>query len=271
MDDEAYAVSGPRGGSPARSPGLFRPIQTSRTYEEAIEQIADAIRAGEMRVGDRLPAERTLAQQMGISRPTVREAIKALADVGVLQTRSGGGTLVRTDVIPRQLLTGRTELKITEVAGVLEARRLLEPRVAQLAALRLDDDDVSRLEEIIALQHRESGEPEKFALHELRFHLAIAQATKNSTVVDLMRSLLERLEIARELGIRSVDGMDPAIGIHERTLKSICGGDPDDIDAAMDEHLGYLESIWEEVTGRARLRQIPDFLLPYSERSRQTR
>lgn len=256
----------PRQSPSAWVPPVFRPIRTSRTYEEAIDQIAEAVRSGDIAVGERLPSERQLAQQMGVSRPTLREAIKALADVGVLQTRSGGGTVVRSDLVPAQLLAGRTELKITEIAGVLEARRLLEPRVAQLAALRLDDDDVSRMEAIVAQQHREAERPERFAVHELRFHLAIARAAKNSTVLDLMRSLLTRLEIARELGMRSVERQDPAIGIHERTLKSLCGGDPDDIEAAMDEHLAYLEDIWEEATGRARLRRVPDFLLPRSAR-----
>jgi len=262
-------MAGTQPYSSGRHGPVFVLVRTPRAYEEAIEQIAEAVRAGDLKMGDRLPSERTLAQQMGISRPTVREAIKALADAGVLSARSGGGTVVRSDVIPVQLVANQTELKFTEVAGVLEARRLLEPRVAQLAALRLDDEDVARLQEIIDLQRERADDPTQYGVLELRFHLAIARATKNPTVVDLMRSLLGRLDVAREMAMRTLDVMDPAIEVHERTFKSICAGDPDDIEAAMDEHLGYLEAKWEEVTGRARLRQIPDFLLPHPARSRE--
>jgi DNA-binding FadR family transcriptional regulator len=84
-----------------------------------------------------------------------------------------------------------------------------------------------------------------------------------------MRSLLLDLELARDLAMRFLGDhfSDPAIDIHERTLKSLCRGDPDDIEVAMDEHLRHLENIWEEATGRARLRRVPDFLLPRSARS----
>ncbi|MCZ7664826.1 MAG: FCD domain-containing protein [Thermoleophilia bacterium] len=250
-------------------PPLFQPVRTSRTYEEAVGQIAEAVRIGEIQVGQCLPSERTLAQQMGISRPTLREAIRALADAGVLQTRSSEGTVVCSDVVPLHLVSRQTELKISEVAGVLEARRLLEPRVAQLAALRLDDDDVARLRAIIDLQRTRAHDQALFEVLELRFHLAIARAAKNATVFGLMRSLLLNLEIARDMAMRFLGDhfSDPAIDIHERTLKSLSGGDPDDIEVAMDEHLSHLENIWEEATGRARLRRVPDFLLPRSARS----
>lgn len=251
-------------------PLLFQPVRTYPAYEAALGQIAEAIRIGEIQVGQYLPSERALAQQMGISRPTVREAIKALVDTGVLQTRSSGGPEVCSDAVPLHLISRHTELDISEVAGVLEARRLLEPRVAQLAALRLDDEDVARLRAIIDQQRSQAHDQARFAILELRFHLAIARATKNSTVYGLVRSLLLNLEMARDLAMQFLGDhfSDPAIDIHEHTLKSLCRADPDDIEVAMDEHLSHLENIWEEATGRARLRRVPDFLLPRSARSR---
>jgi GntR family transcriptional repressor for pyruvate dehydrogenase complex len=244
----------------------FHEVTTRRTYEEAVEQIADAVRLGEIPVGGRLPSERTLAELMSVSRPTVREAIKAMADVGVLVTRSGGGTVVVSDLIPADLLSERTELKITEVAGVLEARRLLEPQVAKLAALYVDGDDLRRLEATIDLLRGGIETRERFVLFELRFHLAIARATKNTTLVQLMRSLFRRLEIVRDMAMHEPGEAGKAIAIHERTLAAIRSGDGDLIDAAMDEHLAYLERLWDDETGRARLRPIPDFLLPRAKR-----
>jgi DNA-binding FadR family transcriptional regulator len=101
----------------------------------------------------------------------------------------------------------------------------------------------------------------------MRFHLAIARATRNATIVSMMRYLLGRLEIARDMAIREPYEPDHAIGIHERTLAAIKSGDPEQIDRAMDEHLSFLEKIWEEESGRARLRKVPDFLLPHAERA----
>jgi|SRR6185437_6581945 len=110
---------------------IFKPVGTRRTFEEAVEQITDSIF-----VGDRLPAERTLAALMQISRPTLREAIRVLTDAGVLEVKRSGGTSVASDYVPRDVIRGRSELRVSEVTAVLETRRLLEPRVAQLAALR---------------------------------------------------------------------------------------------------------------------------------------
>src|SRR3712207_2621581 len=121
----------------------FEPVSSRRTFEEAVDQIAERIKSGDLHVGDRLPSERELAAQMRISRPTLREAIKTLTEAGVLEVRRGqsGGIFVAAELVPRELLRSRQEIRFSEIAGVLEARRLLEPRVAQLAAVHASDDD----------------------------------------------------------------------------------------------------------------------------------
>ena len=130
----------------------FAPVGPRRTFEGAVEQIADRIRLGELAEGERLPSERELAAAMAISRPTVREAVRVLADAGVLAVRpgSGGGIFVASDYVPIELLRSRSEVRLEEVAGVLEARRLLEPRVAQLAAVNAGEEDFAHLERVIA-------------------------------------------------------------------------------------------------------------------------
>jgi DNA-binding FadR family transcriptional regulator len=242
----------------------FTPIEARRTFEEALAQIVDVIRAGEIRVGEKLPSERALAERMGISRPTLREAIRALADAGVVRVRpgSGGGIFVRSDVVPKDVRQASAELRLGEVAGVLEARRLFEPRVAHLAALYATDADFEAMRETIEEQRAIGDDRERFLQLDLRFHLAMAKATQNETVVALMKHLLRRLEIARESAVRTPEhGPDVAIAIHERTLAAIMGGKPAEIEEAMNEHLSYLEQIWEEETGRTLLRRVPDFLL----------
>lgn len=248
---------------------MFTPIRTRRTFEEAVAQIAEAVRVGDLPVGSRLPSERILAATMEISRPTLREAIKVLTDSGVLQGRpgAGGGTFVCSDHVPKELLEQRSGLRISEVSGVFEARRLLEPRVAQLAGLHATDDDFELLRQTIELQREcDVHDRQRMTQLDVRFHLGIARATKNATVVRLMRTLLRELEIARDMSMAGPFGPERVISIHERTLKAIMSGDPDAIDAAMDEHLSFLEGIWEEETGVVRLRRVPEFLLPHGER-----
>jgi DNA-binding FadR family transcriptional regulator len=242
---------------------LFRPVTTRRVVEAVVEQIADAIRSGELRVKDRLPPERTLAAQLEVSRPTVRAAIKVLSDAGVIVTLPGpkGGTFVRSDVISRELLREAAPLHIGEVTDVLEARRLLEPRVAQLAAVEASDADFEALRAVTELQRRHRADRARFLQLDHRFHLGIAQATHNTMVVTLMRQLLRRLGLAQELALRSPWEPEWAIGMHEQTIAALVGGDPVEIEAVMDRHLGYLESIWDEEM-RARGSRIPVSLAP---------
>ena len=249
---------------------MFTNIKTRRSFEEAVQQIAQAIRAGDVEVCDKLPSERELSEQMGISRPTLREAIKLLADAGVVEVRPGarGGAFVVSAVIPRSLMEARSDLRLAEITSVLEARRLFEPRVAQLAALRGTEKDFEDLRKTIELQ-RQAGNDREHALQlDLRFHLRIAHATQNATIVAMMQQLLKQLEIARDMALRGEDEPAQAVAIHERTLEAILSGDPEDVESAMDEHMSFLEKIWESESGRPRLRQTPDFLLPYAERTK---
>ena len=238
-------------------------------------QIAEKVRSGDLHVGDRLPAERELAAQMQISRPTLREAVKTLAEAGVLEVRRGqsGGIFVASELVPRELLRTRFEMRVGEVAGVLEARRLLEPRVAQLAAVHASEEDFAAMQGTIDRQRELAGKRD-FLRHEdlflqldLKFHLAMARATRNSTVVSLMRTLFRRLEIARDMAAHAPLVPDWVIDVHERTLAAVRAADFRVIDTVMDEHLSQLEQIWERETGRGLVRPLPDFLQPVAERS----
>ena len=263
--------------------GLFKPARSRRTFEDATDQIIEAIKAGDLQVGDRLPSERALATQMQISRPTLRQAIRLLSDAGIVEVKPGpgGGMVVRSDQIPPGLIDshGHIDFRISQVASVLEARRLIEPNVAQLAASRATDADIDAMQKIIDLQvslvnggeHSVASDvlPEddvRFLELDLRFHLAIARATHNDNVVSLMRPLLRQLEIARRRMLQSEGDPQACVEIHNRTLAAIVSGDPTDVERIMDEHLSFLEARWQEETGRTRLRKTPNFLLPFGER-----
>ena len=258
---------------------MFTPVRTRRTFEEAAGQIAEKVRAGELRVGDKLPGERALAAQMEISRPTLREAIAVLVEAGLLTVRRGpgGGMFVATDVVPVDLVRERSSMRLGEVASVLEARRLLEPRVAQLAAVRADEDDFAALERSIeAMREICAGgygpaDEDRFLQLDVQFHLALARAAGNATVESLMRLLFRQLEIARDMAMHAPLVPEWTIDIHTRTLAAVRAADFEQIEVVMDEHLAQLEQMWERETGRGLVRPLPDFLQPVAERSRALR
>jgi DNA-binding FadR family transcriptional regulator len=247
---------------------VFEPVRTRRTFEEAVEQIADRIRIGELRTGDRLPSERDLARIMQISRPTVREAIRVLAEAGAVEVRPGarGGIFVAADFVPAKLLSRTSELRVDEMATVLEARRLIEPRVAMLAAARGRDDDFAAMQRTIDRQIAlldDGGvlaHEDRFLELERQFHLTMARATGNPRLAGIMRSLIRDLEIARDMVMHVPLVADWTIDIHERTLAAIKAGDLERIEAVMGEHLGRMEETWESETGRRLVRPSPTFL-----------
>jgi GntR family transcriptional repressor for pyruvate dehydrogenase complex len=242
---------------------VFRPIATRRTFEEAVSQIADAIRDGTLHEGDRLPAERMLAQQMAISRRTLREATGVLVDAGVLEARPGGGVYVVSEVIPVELLARRSQIKANEIAAILEARRVIEPRVAQLAALYGTDEDIERMQKVIELQRLcPPDDHERFRHLDMRFHITMARATHNRKLVSVMRDLLDDLQVVTDMALRvNDDDIDRMVAIHQETLDAVIRGDEAEIENVMSMHLSVLERIWEEESGRQRLRRPPAFLV----------
>jgi DNA-binding FadR family transcriptional regulator len=253
----------------------FVPVGPRRTFEGAVEQIAERARLGFLSKGDRLPSERDLAAALRISRPTLREAVRVLADAGVLVVRRGptGGIFVASDYVPLELLRSKSELRLGEVAGVLEARRLTEPRVAQLAAVNSREQDFEQLQRIIDAQAGLLAEgdvlarEDRFLQLDTQFHLRVARATGNAAIVAIMRSLLRQLEIARDMALHEPPVPEWVIDIHIRTLAAIRSADHDRIELVMDEHLAALEVAWERATDRSLVRPIPDFLRPVAARS----
>jgi GntR family transcriptional repressor for pyruvate dehydrogenase complex len=244
-------------------PPLFRPIRPHRTFEQAVIQIAEAIANGTLRPGSALPGERTLAAEMDVSRRTIREAMKVLAEAGIVDVvpGPGGGTTVLTEMVPADL-TFRVETHVAELSDVLEARRLIEPRVAQLAGVYAEREDFNELERIAMLQHEQTNDRERYLALESRFHLTLARITRNAVLYDTMKTLFGRVLIAADLALR----LGPAeteypLDIHQRTMEALKTRDPDAIDEIMNEHLRFLEDAWEAQGGRLRFRALPTFLM----------
>jgi GntR family transcriptional repressor for pyruvate dehydrogenase complex len=245
---------------------LFHRVQTPRTFEDVVGQIVEGIRSGVLQEGDVLPGERVLAERMEVSRPTVRAAIGQLADAGVITTEPGraGGARITSMWIPERLQLRPWDVaQADEVLRLLEARRALEPHVAQLAALRGRDEHFGRMRESIDLQRRHEDDRHKALQAEELFHRIMWRAADNATLERMLVDAFARLEPVRDLIMRDQAHMSIALELHERTLSALMRGGGEEIEAAMDAHLRYTEDLAEDVLGR-RMR-MPSVLLPGGE------
>lgn len=196
--------------------------------DEAILRIKEMILAGELAPGDRLPPEKELSERLGLSRSSLREAVKALEVIRVLDVRRGDGTYV-TSLEPRLLLEAMSfVVDLHDDQSVLEifaVRRILEPAASALAARNADEDDLARLREVLeGVDH--ATDVEGLVAHDLEFHRGIADATGNSYLAGLIDSLSSHTVRARIWrGITQEDVVGRTLEEHHAILDAITTGD----------------------------------------------
>ncbi len=231
----------------------FRAVATQRLYEQVAGQVTDLVARGEFKPGDRLPPERDLAKVLGVSRPTVREAMIALEMAGLIEVRVGAGTFV-TEKAKRN---GETNAKLFEGAGsspleLIAARRLIEPQVAALAAqvaTRAETDAIAETVRMISAAH---DTPSHRSADHL-FHVRIGLASHNSVLTEIVDEcwaemyspMFERMGAVTGLIVTrcSPQQRDTTIAEHEAVYRAIAAQDPEAARAAMDAHLIGVEAI----------------------------
>jgi GntR family transcriptional repressor for pyruvate dehydrogenase complex len=224
---------------------MYTAVRASRLYQQIVEQIEQSIRAGQLKAGDQLPAERELAEQFGVSRTAVREAVKTLCEKGLVEASPGRGTFVIDDAAHpvRQSLALMVNIARPEDAAYLvDVRAIIEPEIAARAASRADEKHVQQLREALAVMETNVGAADAFIEADLDFHLALAEAAQNPLVLALIDSIVGLL---REQRIRIFDSAQgPAHGQvhHRRILEAVERHDPDAARQAMKDHLEQVAS-----------------------------
>lgn len=224
---------------------LLKPVATTRLYVQIARQIADAVQQEQFKIGDRLPPERTLAEELNVSRASVREALSALEILGIVESRSGNGTFIRRPPTEWTYLGTIFEEFVAHEESpheVLEARRLLEPVVAQLAAERATPGQISQLE--LSLQAIEQAMTTNAARIEAdtAFHLAIATATGNSMLVRQVQLLVAAMQSQLWTVLNQRTPKDTVLAQkfledHRRIYAAIQSRNPTAAAAAMTEHI----------------------------------
>jgi GntR family transcriptional regulator, transcriptional repressor for pyruvate dehydrogenase complex len=219
---------------------VYKVVQTSRLYEQIVQQIEESVRKGTLKEGDQLPAERELAQQFGVSRTAVREAIKALHEKGLVDAFPGRGTFITNgnsnsmrQSLDRILKSGHADGS----AHLMEIREILEPEIAALAAARADEQDLVAMREAVSVMDNARRDADAYIEADLDFHLALAEAVANPFILSLIDSIVGLL---REQRMRTfyVDGGPERGQIHhKRILDAMERHDARGAREAMQNHL----------------------------------
>ncbi|MDA0747126.1 MAG: FadR/GntR family transcriptional regulator [bacterium] len=171
------------------------PVVRTSLSDEIVSRIVDLVSRGTLQPGDRLPAERELCKRFGVGRTSLREALRSLSVMGILDGRVGEGTFVCSNsrYLEKTLRLGLL-LDPKRVQDLLETRLMLESQTAHLAAQRATDEDLRTIENTVRGMKKALNLPDKFLEYDLQFHLAVAQATQNSilcTLLGLTRGYLQ--------------------------------------------------------------------------------
>ena len=211
-----------------------------KVTEEAIDKIRERIVSGSWGPGDRLPKESELAAELGLSRNSLREAVRALSQLRVLEVRQGDGTYVSSlepDLLLEStgfishLLLGETEVELYEV------RRILEAAAAALAAGRIDAAEKEDLARILD-RMRQTQTVEELVEADVAFHAVIARAAGNAVLASLLASLSTRtMRVRLWHGRAADDALDETREEHRRIYEAIVAGDPELARAAATAHI----------------------------------
>jgi GntR family transcriptional repressor for pyruvate dehydrogenase complex len=220
-----------------------RQVRKTKIYHEIVDQIKELITEGRIKPGDRLPPERELAELFKASRNSVRDAIRVLEQMGLIESRQGDGTYVRTltadeltEPLALCLLQSRTQMR-----ELWEVRRVLEPSLAEAAAARITEEELSELESVLDAQ-RLKVEAGFIGLEEdAAFHYGIAEAARNGVMLRVMDTLVDLLRQSRERSLQHGDRPLYSHAGHMRILAALRRRDPAAARAEMLQHLREIE------------------------------
>lgn len=218
----------------------FKEIVIEKPGDKIIKQIKQLITSGQLKPGDRLPAERMLCERFGVGRTHVRDALKKLEFYGILKTHPQSGTVVAGLGIHalEGLISDMLGLHDNDFKSLVETRVILETNAAILAAKNRTDHDLNELNKALDA-HREKAVVDEYSVEEdLLFHLKIAEAGKNSVLMSLMMIITpDIMTYFKKHNVCAERRSELAVEEHERILKHIRDGNPEEASEAVQDHL----------------------------------
>ena len=222
----------------------FATIRRTRVHEEVARQIERLI-LEKMSPGDKLPAERELAEMLGVSRSSIRDAMRRLEMVGLVQPRQGAGTVVR-EISTETLVSPLANIiahKRQLVGELLDFRKMLEPPLAARAATHASAEEVAQMEEILHRQEKKVRGGELAMEEDSEFHYRIALGSGNSVVLKVLDVVMDLLRETRSRSLQSEGRPQKSLAGHRRILAAIRRRDAAGAETAMRQHIQEVEKI----------------------------
>ena len=233
---------------PATAKPDFEIVRRNRVYEEVAKQIERLI-LKKLQPGDKLPSERELADMLRVSRGSIRDAIRSLELMGLVEPRQGAGTIVReisanSVVNPfANALKRRKEL----VSELLDFRKMLEPPLAARAATHASPEEIAEMEEILQRQAKTQDQGAAAIAEDAEFHYSVALASGNSVVLKVIDTIMDLLRDTRERSLQVEGRSQKSLAGHRRILAAIKRHDAEAAKAAMRRHIEDVEEIVTEM------------------------
>ena len=218
-----------------------------RSYQKLTERLRQFMEEGHFRDGDKLPPERALAESFGVSRSSVREAIRALAEKGLLESRQGDGTYVRVpDIEPlKEAILEAVDSEGLMFDEVTEYRRIVEPGIAEMAAQNATPEDIERLRRLCERVETKIHEGDRYIEDDIAFHTCIAESSKNLVVGQLIPVI--DTAVMMFVNVTHKKLIDETIMTHRMITEAIANHDPIGAKAAMVMHLNFNRSYIKKV------------------------
>jgi GntR family transcriptional repressor for pyruvate dehydrogenase complex len=222
----------------------FEVVRKNKVYEEVAKQIERLI-LKKLKPGDKLPSERELAELLQVSRSSIRDAIRGLELVGLVEPRQGAGTIVRERTAESLVnpFTNALERRQELVTELLDFRKMLEPPLAARAATHASAEDISEMEEILQRQEEKQDQGNVAIAEDAEFHYSIALASGNSVVLKVIDTLMDLLRDTREQSLQVLGRSQKSLAGHRRILAAIKRHDAEAAKAAMRRHIEDVEEI----------------------------
>ncbi|MCM3771385.1 MULTISPECIES: FadR/GntR family transcriptional regulator [Priestia] len=222
---------------------VFSSVRNERMYEKIVVQIRQLIEDGKLKPGDRLPSERTLAQTIGCSRTSLREACRVLESEGLIVSKPGGGRFIQQVDMNMTLKYHFDTLDMLEKSAIiyfLEARETLEPTIAKLASQRATKEDIEKMENVLLKMEDKLKYPDEKVEADSSFHLALAEATKNFVFVSMMEANLNMIRQVRKQTLNSKGRYAQSLKEHRAILEAVKRGNSSEAVKATYTHLQHI-------------------------------
>lgn len=214
----------------------LRPLTRPRLYEQVVTQLRRHVAAAGLRAGDRLPPERELAERLGVSRASIRQAIVVLEVQGLVDVRHGGGTYLVRDSLDAEPVEALVERR-RRLPDVLDAREALETKLAELAALRRTDQDLAAIDAALAEMAEQVAGGGLGEDGDRRFHAAVTTAAHSEILAEFMQAIAGQIAESRHESLQQRNRPARSLDQHRRIAAAIRAGDATAAVRAMRRHL----------------------------------